>query len=42
MLRMKISKELAELIGVILGDGHVHKISDTIVVTGSLDDYEYY
>ena len=39
---MKISKELAELIGVILGDGYIHKISDTIVITGSLDDYKYY
>lgn len=39
---MGISKGLAELIGVILGDGYVHKISDSIVITGSLEDYEYY
>src|SRR3989338_703155 len=39
---MKISNDLAELIGIILGDGYVHKISDTIVISGSLDDHEYY
>ena len=39
---MKISSELAELIGVILGDGYIHKTSDAIVITGSLEDEIYY
>ena len=33
---------MAELIGAILGDGHIHKKNNLITITGSLEDLEYY
>ncbi len=35
-------KEIAELCGIILGDGHLHKTSNRITITGSLDDEPYH
>ncbi len=38
-----MNKELlAELIGIILGDGNLHKKSNCITITGSLEDLHYY
>jgi intein/homing endonuclease len=34
--------EIAELCGIILGDGHLHNSANRIVITGSLDDAEYH
>ena len=34
--------EIAELTGVILGDGHIHTKSNKITITGSLEDLQYY
>jgi len=39
---MGINEKSAELIGVILGDGHIHTKSNLITITGSLEDLEYY
>lgn len=40
---MSINKrKLAELIGIILGDGHLHKKANSITIVGSLDDFHYY
>ncbi|HLC80157.1 MAG TPA: LAGLIDADG family homing endonuclease [Candidatus Nanoarchaeia archaeon] len=40
---MKTSKkEMAELCGIILGDGHLHKTCNKITITGSLDDESYH
>ena len=35
-------EEKYELIGVILGDGHVHTTENRITLTGSLEDFYYY
>lgn len=35
-------EKLAECIGVILGDGHLHKKRDCITIVGSLEDLYYY
>ena len=40
--KMKINEELAELIGILLGDGHMHKINNLFTIVGSLEDYYYY
>jgi len=37
-----ITKSVAELVGVILGDGYIHKSQYSIVVYGSLEDKYYY
>ena len=34
--------EIAELCGIILGDGHIHKSCNRITITGSLDDEKYH
>lgn len=34
--------KLAELIGIILGDGHLHKKDNCLTITGSIEDYYYY
>jgi DNA-binding transcriptional regulator WhiA len=34
--------KLAELIGIILGDGHLHKKQNKITIVGSLEDFYYY
>ncbi len=39
---MKNYKKLAELIGIILGDGNLHKSSNCITIVGSLEDLFYY
>jgi len=39
---MKINKYVAELIGIILGDGHPHTKSNLITIVGSLEDIYYY
>ncbi len=36
------NKKLAEFIGIILGDGHLHKKQNTITIVGSLEDIHYY
>ena len=36
------SKNLAELIGIIMGDGHLHKKQNKITIVGSLEDFYYY
>jgi len=36
------SEELAELVGIVLGDGNMHKTENCITITGSLEDYYYY
>ena len=33
---------LAELLGIILGDGSLHKTEYRVTIVGSLEDYEYY
>ena len=35
-------EKLAELTGVILGDGHLHKKQNLLTITGSLEDFHYY
>ena len=40
--KMKINEELAELIGIILGDGHMHTKHNLFTIVGSLEDYYYY
>jgi DNA-binding transcriptional regulator WhiA len=35
-------KELAEFLGIVLGDGHLHTKHNRVTVTGSLDDIYYY
>ncbi|PIN79659.1 hypothetical protein COV16_03080 [Candidatus Woesearchaeota archaeon CG10_big_fil_rev_8_21_14_0_10_34_8] len=39
---MNNTKGLAEIIGIILGDGHLHKKSNKITIVGSLEDFYYY
>ncbi len=39
---MKISNNLVELIGIIIGDGYVHKTSNKLIISGSLEDGMYY
>ena len=41
-LLMQIDSRLAELTGIILGDGHLHTKANRITIVGSLDDKEYY
>ncbi len=36
------NERLAELVGIILGDGHIHKKNNLITIVGSLEDLEYY
>tara|TARA_Y100000310_G_scaffold344808_1_gene459665 strand:- start:1809 stop:2537 length:729 start_codon:yes stop_codon:yes gene_type:complete len=36
------STKLAELVGIILGDGHLHKKANCITIVGSLEDKSYY
>lgn len=38
----KPSTELAEFVGIVLGDGHLHKTQNCITITGSLEDFFYY
>jgi hypothetical protein len=35
-------QKLAEFIGILLGDGNLHKKSDCITIVGSLEDFYYY
>ena len=39
---MKNYQKLAELLGVILGDGHLDKNDNRVTITGSLEDFIYY
>lgn len=39
---MKINKYVAELVGIILGDGHIHTKNNLITIVGSLEDLNYY
>jgi intein/homing endonuclease len=41
-MMININQEIAELIGAILGDGHIHKKNNLITITGSIEDLEYY
>lgn len=41
-MEFKLDKETAELAGVIAGDGYLHKDTNRIIITGSLDDLYYY
>ncbi|MBW2981850.1 hypothetical protein KY343_03120 [Candidatus Woesearchaeota archaeon] len=42
MKKSIITKEIAELCGAILGDGHLHAKHNKITITGSLEDIYYY
>ena len=35
-------KKLAELIGILQGDGNIHKKSNCVTIVGSLEDLDYY
>ncbi len=39
---MKINLKVAEAIGIILGDGHLHTRNNLITITGSLENLSYY
>ncbi|MBR9677086.1 hypothetical protein GOV04_03020 [Candidatus Woesearchaeota archaeon] len=39
---MKYDKRLAELLGIILGDGNLHKTNNCVTIVGSLEDKQYY
>ncbi len=39
---MEINEKVAELVGIILGDGHIHKKHNLITVVGSIEDLDYY
>jgi len=39
---MKISTDIAEIVGIILGDGHLHSKNNLITIVGSLEDIHYY
>ncbi|MCK4670354.1 MAG: hypothetical protein KAT43_04050 [Nanoarchaeota archaeon] len=39
---MNVQEKLAECLGIILGDGHLHKKSNCITIVGSLEDLQYY
>ncbi len=39
---MKINEKIAELVGIILGDGHIHTKNNLITIVGSLEDLKYY
>jgi hypothetical protein len=39
---MKLNSEMVELLGIILGDGHLHTKQNSITIVGSLGDYNYY
>lgn len=39
---MKLNPNIAELCGIIMGDGHLHKTANRIVISGSLEDKYYY
>lgn len=39
---MEINEDIAEMIGIILGDGHLHTIYNLITIVGSLEDKQYY
>ncbi|MBR9692213.1 hypothetical protein GOV06_05515 [Candidatus Woesearchaeota archaeon] len=41
-LPTQMSEDLAELIGIILGDGNLHKKYNLITIVGSLEDIHYY
>lgn len=39
---MEINEKTAELVGIILGDGHLHTKHNLVTITGSLGDRSYY
>jgi DNA-binding transcriptional regulator WhiA len=39
---MEENEKTAELVGAILGDGHLHTKNDLITIVGSLEDLDYY
>lgn len=39
---MKIDWRVAEICGIILGDGHMHTTENRVTITGSLEDMHYY
>ena len=39
---MEKQELLAEFVGILLGDGNLHKSSNCITIVGSLEDYEYF
>ena len=39
---MTFNEELSEILGIILGDGHLHAKSNLITIVGSLEDLKYY
>jgi len=41
-MKSKLTPEIAELVGIILGDGHLHKKSNSITIVGSLEEIYYY
>ena len=42
MNKIKINQDIAELTGIILGDGHIHTKHNLITIVGSLEDLGYY
>ena len=36
----KIDERVAELVGIILGDGHLHTRNNQITIVGSIEDFE--
>ncbi len=39
---MEINDDLCEIIGIILGDGHIHRTQNLITIVGSLEDFFYF
>ena len=37
-----MNEKTAEMVGIILGDGHLHNKSNLITIVGSLEDLDYY
>jgi intein/homing endonuclease len=40
--KMEINEDVAELVGIILGDGHIHTKNNLITIVGSIEDLEYF
>ena len=41
-MKMEFNENIAEIVGIVLGDGHIHTKSNLLTITGSLEELDYY